>query len=319
MAISANLLAKGAVGAYRAYSAYNKVRPSYMAAQKYAAGKPKRTLMSSADEGHTITKSSARTKKKKMTAAQKLLKEALPLTRRESTTGFQATLEGCQAYGMGTAIWPQSVCALYAPNVSTAIKRFYVESASQKITFANVTSTPLELEIYLLKCKDDTDLSPVTSIANGLIAKYNSSDQHLQPYANHNESSDFKKSWAILSTKKVVLSPGEVHNYTAYCDINKYYTSSNPSNDVTANVKGITHQVLFRVMGTPVVDVANLISLATSKVIYTMLTEWKYKIPQGPSTNQLLGFQGAKLSTVNLATQRYINQDTGLVTVKAMA
>jgi hypothetical protein len=272
------------------------------------------------EEGHTIS-SSKSSVYKKPTQAEMLLKGSLPQIVRAVSQTFHSSSEGQQSFLNTSNIWSWNDLITYGPNVSTTSEhRFFVEGGTIKLVYTNFTSTPVTLTLYNYQFKKDvTSLTVENIIQNGLSAKYNSTSEWTVPMMNPSESAEFRNNIKVLDTKKITLSPGETHIHSFYVKIEKYFTSNKFSNisPLPSYIAKITHGVLARLQGTPVTDDTK-ISYAATKIGCIIHTTLNYKTPQGNVGSQLTAVQSSVPQNA-LASEKYMNEDTGLATVNTGA
>lgn len=307
----------GAVAAMRPSS--KKVTVKATVKRNTKKVKTARGFVENQEGGHSITSSKFT---KKIPRKSKLLREALPEVWKNVQTYTITTPEGRQQIQDMNNVWTGSDCVAFAPNPSALwnLARFYVESASMRHVYTNVTSTPVKLTIYDLEPKTNGvqgEDGPTNSVITGLKIKYdNDQFQYQVPYQSIKESKQFMSRWKILNQKTVTLSPGETHETYTHYDINKYYDntmskSSTPDGLTSTTyqwLKGFTKVQMVRLIGTPVTD-GTKISTATSKVVCISYRTLKYRKPQGVSTIELVAHQANKPDN-NLTSQKTINEDS---------
>lgn len=319
-----------------ALSAYNGLRSGYQQLNSYGKRSrnsplrqtkrkkqkknPKTTKVSFAGGHNQSSDKKIIRKTKKLTFAQRVLKQALPEIARTTNQVSITSQEGQQGAVTVLTGWTYTDLNTYAANSLTAEKRFYIDSIEYRVQYSNVTSVSVKLTIYDLQCKDDgTALTtePVVAWQSGLSSKYNNNNQIWVPHMTPQESSNFKSIWRVLSSYTITLAPGEQHEHYFKQDINKYYDSnqakqftySGGSTYTPDYAKGFTHACLARVVGSLVTDDTK-ITFGVSKVISVSQIKYKFRRPQGSSTNQLVAVQNASPQN-GLSSEKYMNEDTG--------
>lgn len=289
-------------------------------------GRPKKRKkpikeISSGEQGHAITKTAKRIKRQ--TALEKAMKSALPLTFRRVNSSTLASTEGKQNWGILNQDWTFLDCDAFAPASTSTEKRFYIQSVQMRNLFTNFGSTPCDIQIWIVTPrKDDTaaDQSPVSTIAQGLNHKYNSTVQYQIPYMSAKESETFLTHYNTLVCKTVTLSAGETHEFFYSNDIQRYYNSNefrtySIDNTIITSptyLKKITQICFVRLIGSPVSD-GTQVSIGAAKIGMMNFTRLNYKVVQGPSTNVLQAVQNS-IPVTTLASEKFMNEDTGAPT-----
>lgn len=291
---------------------------------KKRKNKIKKRFTGQGAEGHSISTSSSVGRKKKLTFAQKVIREALPEVSRSTYQLITTWAQGQQVFypthGAGSAAWDYSTLNLYAPAASGAIKRFYVDGFQYKSTYCNFTNFPIQITLYDLKCirTAGTQAQPDITVGAGLNEKYSSTNEYQVPGVSPFESSDFKRHWKVIGTKTITLSPGENHQHFLKIDIKKYYKSDDAreeSVDQTSTivtptyVKDFSYTTLYRCVGTVVTD-DTLVSYCSGKIGVITDQKLTWRRPQGASTTQLLAAQSS-YPPITLTAQKNILMETG--------
>lgn len=308
---------RGARTVYKAVNALQRYKGSALKSTRKTTAKRSnfRSKADHGDEGHGMTRSTVRTRKRK-SKAEIRLREALPLLSKYTSDNILQSAEGRQNFTEIASIWYQSQLQSYAASTTAAERRFFVVGGSLKACLTNFTSTPVHMVIYDLRCKENMYSSDTSAntVANGLNAKYNASDQATIPWQSPRESTEFRRYWTVLGTKNIILNPGETHVHDFFFKIDKYYTNNTDIGLTTPNYqKGFTHSLLVRTLGTLVKEsgASTKITYAVTKVGNINHFRLDYKTPVSTSTNTLIAQQASKPQT-GLANETYMDEDTGV-------
>lgn len=315
---------KLAKSAYNGYQNYNRSVAPYRKKQTAKAVKRAnfRSVQEFGQEGHTVTKSNVKIKKK-LTKQAKILKETIPSLRRYTSELTAASTQGRQNWTEASSLWTYSQLGTYAGENDSAQMRTYIEGGSIKLILVNYTSTPVFIRIHDWVAKKDIfNGTPAEAIASSLEDKYiNTPDEYKYPWMNASESVQFNNQYKVKGMKDIILQPGENHVHDYYFTVNKYwinntYTHTTPK---PIYVAGITHGILVRTLGSIVKQSdANTNTYATTKVGLMMHHVQRWKTPSAISGQVMYAEQGA-VPTAALATEEYLNEETGAPVLNTQA
>lgn len=180
-------------------------------------------------------------------------------------------------------------------------KHVWVEGITTNTTIWNMTTEIVaRITIYDWVAKEDvpTGLTVEAAIANGLAAKYNTTNPGLVPYVHPNESLEFARYFKIVKTTDIVLAPNENHVHKHTQILNKMYSNIYQTNiSDPVYLKGFSSGVCVRILGGCVGGTstgAGTHQLTYGAVRVGFLTQYKdyCRFPQGSSTSQVVASVG---------------------------
>lgn len=167
--------------------------------------------------------------------------------------------------------------------------QLYVENVSGHIMLKNHCNAQAVVTLYECIMKKSSTASPLSLIKDGTSTRFN-----LDPtvsntrYSLINMSPTFSKYFTshvkVISGKKIILDPGQVHEHTYSYQYNKNFAVADYfqelNNGTVPYIAGWTRFLLIRAFGTPVVDSSTGLTAGTSsgKIIYTTDMKVNYKI-----------------------------------------
>jgi hypothetical protein len=316
---------KGGMTAYKAGSALVKYAPyaraAYGAVSRYrksgTSARPKRRTVaktwtnSGADTGHSISTGNF-SKKKKSSALAKMMKITPQQTQRwEDFNSSAATSVGNTCWSVSRAVYTIADLSAYAPNATNNEARFFAESGYIQLLITNASSVPAILKVYDVKCKKDCKDDVLTAI-DSVGEKYNVASMKTHLFVSPHEAPQFRQFWKIENQKQIIMSPGETYMHKYFFDLKKFYYN-NSQDSLAGNVYkgGFTHQCVFNLTGTPVLDSANVAtcSIADVRILTVSASAIKFRQPQGSSTNKLVSTLSTTLPNTFLGSERAINED----------
>ena len=231
------------------------------------------------------------------------------------------------------------------PNVSgestiLSPARYLLESVRGTYSFANRTTAPVSLKIYVLSSKRDTWFSsdPTYSMnytsPNGTVYSWDGTPQSawqvgiyaaqgatlpgydnswLYPGVLPNESPIFRKYFNIDNEVDVELAQGGVHNMTLNQIYDKVLDASIYANSMLVGIKDVTRFLLFVAQGSPVITDDNG-TMTTSPVDIGVIetNEYRYTQTASPATQTYIVTNS--LETVAAADLQQINPGSGAST-----
>lgn len=253
--------------------------------------------------------------KKKKKQLAKYIEEALPQYYNNIFSQVYLGAQGTQYYYALPAILDNATLTNINQSFGTSVNsetRFFIEYVDYKFEITNFSSEVNEVDIYVVKTKDNlgTGFSPIDTIEAGFDAKYSrvtNPKAYLRPWMNPLESTVFRQYYNIEHHQKITLDPGQCLKDHMFFRYDKFFDSQylsagvNGTGVAPVNVKGWTRQVLVRGCGITVTSGTGVASL--SKISHAVVASMniKFRTPQGPSTNQYLGyFTGTALDTTTV-------------------
>lgn len=192
-----------------------------------------------------------------------------------------------------------------AGNTPQAPSRFLLEGCYETYDFANRSTAPCTLKLYIIQAKRDTWYSASTPMifnsTNGFTVDWNGApddamragiqassdpfvstpgdDNWLNPGMTPTNSSIFNQYFKIEKEMEVELAQGGVHQLTLNSYYDKMCDASVYANTPLVSVRGITRYVLALAVGNPVI-VTGTNSMTTSEVEIGVIQTVKYKYTQ---------------------------------------
>lgn len=234
----------------------------------------------------------------------------------------------------------QNYLATGSSSIGTSVNapsRFLLEDLNEVYDFANRSSAPCTLRLYIVEAKRDTWYSTTSPMQynspNGAQVTWNgqpddamragiqaASDPFvsipaqgdwLNPGMLPTHSPIFNQYFKIVRTEEIELAQGGVHQLTINQHFDKVCDASVYANTPLVGVRGITRFLFATVIGTPVI-VTGTANMTTSEVEIGCIQTIQYKFTQASAPAKLAFQDPNPLALVAPAATYQINPGSGL-------
>lgn len=253
---------------------------------------------------------------------------------------IQSGTTGIQGFG-GQPIAPQSDLRLIADSLQNylatgnstigtpvnAPARFLLQDCHEVYDFANRSTAPVTLKIYVVETKRDTwysqttpmiynspngatvdwDGTPIESVRAGIQAQSDpfesnmANDDWLNPGMTPTQSVIFNQYFKIDKEFEVEMAQGGVHQLTIHSHYDKVCDASVYANTPLVGVRGITRFLMCFAIGTPVI-VTGTYNMTTSEVNIGVIQTIKYRYTQASSPLSVAFQDGSQAELPQVAT-----------------
>lgn len=150
----------------------------------------------------------------------------------------------------GTLVTADASTGTYTRNVT-------IKNIGVKFRFKNNYQVPVNLVLYECYVKDDTSISPGTTVSNGLADQCISSPGVSGMYVYPTDSNQFNDIWSVKKTTQWLLQPGSAKNYTMNTGSFAYDPSLIDSHALTYQKGNKGAVLMIRIFGDPGHDTVN--------------------------------------------------------------
>jgi hypothetical protein len=198
---------------------------------------------------------------------------------------------------------------------AVAESRLFVEHINQIAEITNFGNTVCEVWLYdVVAIKDcpPAGFDPVALVQAGYNAKYNNTAAYIRPFNTPQESTPFREYWKIEKTQHVTIKVGEVHKHTKYVEYDRIWDSQELSSGgpgaggaSPGYVAGWSRLTMVRAIGV-CEPLTGFGTASIAKVEHAMVqtTAVKWRQPQGPANNQMIGTVNSTLDSVTQLQQK---------------
>lgn len=225
-------------------------------------------------------------------------------------------------------------------SIGTAVNppaRFLLQDVHHVYDFANRSSAPCTLKLYVVAAKRDTWYSATTPMIynspNGLNVTWNGepddafragiqaqsdpfestpgNDDWLNPGMVPTQSSIFNQYFKIEKEIEVELATGGVHQLDLHAHYDKMCDASVYANTPLVGVRGITRFLMATAIGSPVVLAGEPNTMTTSQVSVGVILTKKYRYTQAAAPVGVAFQDGNELAQVTFNLTGQINPGSG--------
>lgn len=175
------------------------------------------------------------------------------------------------------------------PNPLQNTMRYVLSSLNFVIMITNNSQVTAEINLYTLRNKVATPFSPRQCVTGGISDEVPGTNANMfhQPWTHPNESTVFKKLWAIKDRKKSLLGPGESIKLTVEIQLNRTITLSELLAEATEEYQpSYSFGCLMSVQGGAVVNstagsVLGNIGLPSTSINWIAHRKWVFRAVPG--------------------------------------
>lgn len=170
----------------------------------------------------------------------------------------------------------------YTTNVTMNDLVPYMSNSNHCLTISNMENASTQVTVYDLLAKKDTDEPPTISWSKGLTLQNEPQDPNLWVFpvgSNPLQSKQFRDTWKVEKTTRLVLKPG--HNHKHYLHVNPNMTVSNQRLSQSSPpppyfLGGVSRTILVVTEGVLVTSYADASKVSTAPVAIGVMWQRTY-------------------------------------------